>query len=90
MRAEETAVAEDATSDAETAIEAEDEGAPAAGAATAAPAAGQGGDALLNMFQTTQIEEVDRGAVLELAGDVELADLLDDLQTVATALGLRR
>ena len=44
---------------------------------------------LLNMFQTTQIETEDVGVLLDLAGDVELDDLLEDLRTVAVALGCK-
>ena len=51
------------------------------------PLAG-GGDALLNMFQTTQIQAEDRSAVLEIAGDVEIDDLVEELHTVAVALGI--
>ncbi|HET6615370.1 MAG TPA: hypothetical protein VFH62_05745 [Dehalococcoidia bacterium] len=47
-----------------------------------------GGD-LLSMFQTTQIEADDRSALLELAGEVEIDDLLEELQTVASAMGIR-
>jgi len=43
---------------------------------------------LLNMFQTTQIEQEDLSAILELAGEVELDDLLEDLHTVAAAIGI--
>lgn len=43
---------------------------------------------LLNMFQTTQIEEQDRSVLKTLAGDVELDDLVEELQTVAAALGI--
>ncbi len=42
---------------------------------------------LLNMFQTTKIEAEDLSVVLELAGDVEIDDLLEELHTVALALG---
>jgi hypothetical protein len=42
---------------------------------------------LLNMFQTTQVEQEDLSVVLDLAGDVDLDDLLEDLHTVAAALG---
>jgi hypothetical protein len=45
-----------------------------------------GGD-LLNMFQTTQIEQDDLSVILELAGEVDLDDLLEELHTVAAALG---
>jgi hypothetical protein len=84
----------------------EDEGAPDATAegatteaaaeepATAAPEGGAdplaGGPDLLSMFQTTAIEADDKSALLELAGEVELDDLLEDLQTVAAALSSRR
>jgi hypothetical protein len=42
---------------------------------------------LLNMFQTMQVEQEDLSVVLDLAGDVDLDDLLEDLHTVAAALG---
>jgi hypothetical protein len=45
-----------------------------------------GGD-LLNMFQTTKIETEDLSVVLEFAGEVEMDDLLEELHTVALALG---
>lgn len=65
---------------------------PAVPAAEAAPAGA--GDALsgdlLNMFQTTQIETADLSAVLELAGDVDIADLMEELNTLAAALGIAR
>jgi hypothetical protein len=48
-----------------------------------------GGPDLLSMFQTTQIESDDRAALLDLAGDVEIDDLLEELQTVAAAMGIR-
>jgi hypothetical protein len=55
---------------------------------------GGGGDALggdlLNMFQTTQLEAADLSVVLELAGDVEITDLMEELHTVAAALGITR
>jgi hypothetical protein len=49
-----------------------------------------GGADLLSMFQTTTIEADDKAALLDLAGEVELDDLLEDLQTVAAALSSRR
>jgi hypothetical protein len=58
-----------------------------AAAPAADPLAG-GGDALLNMFQTTQIQAEDRSAVLDLAGEVEIDDLVEELHTVAVALGI--
>jgi hypothetical protein len=42
---------------------------------------------LLNMFQTTQIETDDLTVLLDLAGDVDVDDLLEDLQTIAAAMG---
>jgi hypothetical protein len=42
---------------------------------------------LLNMFQTTQIEQDDQTVLLDLAGEVEIDDLLEDLQTTAAAMG---
>jgi len=42
---------------------------------------------LLNMFQTTTIEQDDRSVLLELAGEVEIDDLLEDLQTTGAAMG---
>ena len=41
------------------------------------------------MFQTTQIETEDLSIVLDLAGEVEIDDLLEELHTVALALGCR-
>jgi hypothetical protein len=45
-------------------------------------------DALLSMFSADKEDIVDNTVVLDLAGDVELADLLEDLQTLAAALGI--
>jgi hypothetical protein len=47
-----------------------------------------GGDALLSMFGSTQHESDDRAVILEMAGDIELADLMDEVQTVAAALNI--
>jgi len=44
---------------------------------------------LLNMFQATRIETEDVTVLLDLAGDVELDDLLEELRTVAVALGCK-
>jgi hypothetical protein len=71
----------------EPAPEAAQSEAPVAPAPAADPLAG-GGDALLNMFQATQIQLEDRSAVLELAGEVEIDDLVEELHTVAVALGI--
>jgi hypothetical protein len=43
-------------------------------------------DALLSMFHATQAESHDREVLLDMAGTVEIADLLDELQTVAAAM----
>lgn len=53
--------------------------------AAADPLAG-GADALLSLFQEDEGVGEDRGALLDIAGDVELSDLLDDLRTLAVAL----
>lgn len=51
------------------------------------PLAG-GTDALLSMFQSTEARGEDRSVPLDLAGEVDLADLLEDLHTMAAALGI--
>ena len=51
--------------------------------------AAPGGD-LLNMFQSTSIEETDRSVLLELAGEVDLGDLLEELQTISAAIAVTR
>jgi hypothetical protein len=45
-------------------------------------------DALLSVFQTTQPEAEDITKLLDLAGDVAIDDLLEDLHTIAAALGI--
>jgi hypothetical protein len=62
--------------------------APAEPAAAAAPAAPT--DDLLSAFQSTEADEDDRSVLLAMAGDVELADLLEELHTVAAAMGIAR
>jgi len=62
---------------------------PAAEEASAAGDPLSGGPDLLSMFQTTEAVSDDRAALLELAGEVELDDLLEDLQTVRSAFGRR-
>jgi len=52
----------------------------------AAPAADA--DALLQVFQDAQHEGEDRSMFLDMAGDVELADLMEELATTAAALGI--
>jgi hypothetical protein len=56
-------------------------------APVADPLAG-GADALLSLFQEDDGGGEDRGALLDLAGEVEIDDLLEDLRTVAVALGI--
>lgn len=51
--------------------------------AAADPLAGD----LLNMFQTTKLEVEDLSVIIDLAGEVEIDDLLEELHTVALALG---
>ena len=65
---------------------------PAEGApeAEAAPASDPLGGDLLSMFQTTTLEADDKSALLELAGEVEFDDLLEELQTVRAALAGKR
>jgi hypothetical protein len=67
-----------------------EESAPAPEPAPAADPLAGGADALLSLFQEDDGGGEDRGALLDLAGEVELADLLDDLRTVAVALKIAR
>ncbi len=53
--------------------------------ATAADAAS---DSLLSMFQESKLEVEDLSLIVRMAGEVELADLLEELQTLALALGI--
>jgi hypothetical protein len=55
----------------------------------AAPALMPDATDLLSMFQTSTGEETDRSALLDLSGDVDLADLLEELHTLAAAMGIR-
>jgi hypothetical protein len=59
----------------------------AAAAPESAPAAA-GGDALLSMFSSTETLESDFHVLVDLAGDVDMDDLLEQLHTVAAALGI--
>jgi len=63
-------------------LAAEPEPAPADGGA------GGGGDDLLSMFETGELETTDLSVTAGLAGDVELDDLLEELHTVAAAIGI--
>jgi hypothetical protein len=51
------------------------------------PEAG-GSDALLDMFTTVGIETVDRSLLTNLAGEVDMTDLISELSLVAAALGI--
>ena len=63
------------------------ESAAAAAAAEARQAADPlAGDALFSLFGESEAAGDDRAAALDLAGDVEMSDLIDDLRTVAVAL----
>jgi hypothetical protein len=64
--------------------------APVAVTPAPADAAAPGTDALLSAFQTTEGGDEDRSVLLDMAGDVELADLLEELNTLAAAMGLSR
>ena len=64
--------------------EAEQPAAPAAEAAPGLPDA----SALLSMFSSTEMVETDLSTLVEIAGDVEMDDLLEQLHIVAAALGI--
>ncbi len=64
--------------------------AEAAAEAPAVEAAAPASDALLSAFQTSESESDDRSVVLDMAGDVELADLLEELNTLSAAIGIAR
>ena len=86
--------------DAEAAVEveaADDESAPLdeevvdaapAPAAEPAPAAAAGTDALLSMFQESKEVVDDLAVLVDLAGDPDLADILEELRTLRAALGI--
>jgi hypothetical protein len=46
------------------------------------------GDGLLDMFTTVGIHEEDRTMLLNLAGEVDMDDLISELNVVAAALGI--
>jgi len=90
--ADDAAAAESVFAAAEPAAPPEEDDAIAAGLAAEEKAEASAdplsGD-LLNMFRTAQLDADDLSVILELAGDVELDDLLEQLQTVALALGCK-
>lgn len=59
-------------------------------AAAAAPAAAEapGTDALLSMFQSTESKVDDIAVLVDLAGDPDLDDILEELRTLRAALGI--
>jgi hypothetical protein len=59
---------------------------PASEPAAAAPAGG--GDALLSMFQESKVAAEDLSILTDLAGDVDLDDILEELRTLRAALGI--
>lgn len=59
---------------------------PAAEPAAAAPAGGT--DALLSMFQESKVAAEDLSILTDLAGDVDLDDILEELRTLRAALGI--
>lgn len=61
--------------------------APAPAAEPAQAAAG-GSDALLSMFQETKEEVDDLAVLVDLAGDPDLDDILEELRTLRAALGI--
>lgn len=69
---------------------ADDPNAAAPDAATGADASASASDGLLSMFQESKLEVEDLSLIVKMAGEVEMADLLEDLQTIAIALGIQR
>jgi hypothetical protein len=61
--------------------------APAAAPPPPAPPA-ESDNTLLSMFEAAKMETEDLSVLTELAGDVDLSDALEDLYTVAAALGI--
>ena len=57
-------------------------------AAAEAPAAAAGSDALLSMFQENKDEVNDLAVLVDLAGDPDLDDILEELRTLRAALGI--
>lgn len=59
-----------------------------AAAAPPAAAAAPGTDALLSMFQSTEAAADDLTVLVDLAGDPDLDDILEELRTLRAALGI--
>jgi len=58
---------------------------PAPVAEAVAPATG---DDLLGMFSGSELEATDLSVIVDMAGEVDLDDLLEDLHTIASAMGI--
>lgn len=67
-----------------------DEAPPSAEPAAEAPAAtgAPGTDALLNMFHESKDEVDDLSVLVDLAGEADLDDILEELRTIRAALGI--
>ncbi len=53
-----------------------------------APGATLGSDALLSMFQESKDEAEDMSVLVDLAGEADLDDILEELRTIRAALGI--
>ena len=84
----EAAVEVEAADDASAPLDEELPEAAPAPAAEPAPAAAPSSDALLSMFQETKSEIDDLAVLVDIAGDVDLDDILEELRTLRAALGI--
>ncbi len=85
---EDEATAPESDALAPAAADAPPSGEPAAAAEAAAPAAA-GSDALLSMFAESKTEsDNDLTVLVNLAGDADLDDILEELRTIRAALGI--
>ncbi len=82
--APESASGEQALPDATAPVDA----APPPPPAAAEPAAAAGSDALLSMFQSTESETDDLAVLVDLAGETDMDDLLEELRTIRAAFGI--
>jgi hypothetical protein len=82
------AVEAEAADDESAPLDEEDVAAAPAPTADPAPAAAASSDALLSMFQTTREEANDLSILVDLAGDSDLDDILEELRTLRAALGI--
>ena len=65
-----------------------DEASAEAPAAEAPAAAAPNSDALLSMFQESKEETSDLSVLVDLAGEADLDDILEELRTIRAALGI--